>query len=57
MFALLWIVIGYTLVATVLVMNAGTIADQIGRARSYTLGFAVFTIAPRLCASRRRISC
>ena len=50
LFALLWIVIGYTLVATVLVMNAGTIADQIGRARSYTLGFAVFTIASIGCA-------
>ena len=50
LFALLWIVIGYTLVATVLVMNAGTIADQIGRARSYTLGFAVFTLASIGCA-------
>src|SRR5436190_14628892 len=50
LFALLWIVIGYTLVATVLVLNAGTIADQIGRARSYTLGFGVFTVASVLCA-------
>jgi EmrB/QacA subfamily drug resistance transporter len=50
LFALLWIVIGYTLVATVLVMNAGTIADQIGRARSYTLGFAIFTLASIGCA-------
>jgi EmrB/QacA subfamily drug resistance transporter len=50
LFALLWIVIGYTLVATVLVMNAGTIADQIGRARSYTAGFAVFTVASIGCA-------
>ncbi len=50
LFALLWIVIGYTLVATVLVLNAGTIADQIGRARSYTLGFGIFTIASIGCA-------
>src|SRR5262249_58977869 len=50
LFALLWIVIGYTLVATVLVLNAGTIADQIGRARSYTLGFLVFTLASVGCA-------
>src|SRR3954468_10782219 len=50
LFALLWIVIGYTLVATVLVLNAGQIADQIGRARSYTLGFAVFTVASIACA-------
>jgi EmrB/QacA subfamily drug resistance transporter len=50
LFALLWIVIGYTLVATVLVLNAGTIADQLGRARSYTAGFAVFTVASIGCA-------
>jgi EmrB/QacA subfamily drug resistance transporter len=50
LFALLWIVIGYTLVATVLVLNAGQIADQLGRARSYTVGFAVFTVASIFCA-------
>ncbi|HET9613719.1 MAG TPA: MFS transporter [Candidatus Limnocylindrales bacterium] len=50
LFALLWIVIGYTLVATVLVLNAGQIADQLGRARSYTIGFVVFTAASVLCA-------
>jgi EmrB/QacA subfamily drug resistance transporter len=50
LFALLWIVVGYTLVATVLVLNAGQIADQIGRARSYTAGFIVFTLASVGCA-------
>src|SRR3954471_24468156 len=50
LFALLWIVIGYTLVATVLVLNAGQIADQVGRARSYIAGFAVFTVASVGCA-------
>ena len=43
LFTLLWIVVGYTLAATVLVLNAGRIADQVGRARSYTAGFALFT--------------
>lgn len=50
LFALLWIVIGYTLAATVLVLNAGRIADQVGRARSYTFGFALFTVASVACA-------
>jgi EmrB/QacA subfamily drug resistance transporter len=50
LFALLWIVVGYTLVATVLVLNAGQIADQLGRARSYTVGFVVFTAASIFCA-------
>jgi EmrB/QacA subfamily drug resistance transporter len=50
LFALMWIVVGYTLVATVLVLNAGRIADMIGRALSYTLGFALFTLASVACA-------
>jgi EmrB/QacA subfamily drug resistance transporter len=50
LFALLWIIVGYTLVATVLVLNAGRIADQLGRARSYTAGLAVFTLASVACA-------
>jgi EmrB/QacA subfamily drug resistance transporter len=49
-FSLLWIVVGYTLVATVLVLNAGRLADMAGRARSYTLGFVIFTGASILCA-------
>ncbi len=49
-FSLLWIVVGYTLVATVLVLNAGRVADMVGRARSYTLGFVIFTVASVLCA-------
>jgi EmrB/QacA subfamily drug resistance transporter len=49
-FSLLWIVVGYTLVATVLVLNAGRVADMVGRARSYTLGFVIFTVASILCA-------
>ncbi len=50
LFALMWIVVGYTLVATVLVLNAGRVADMFGRARTYTLGFAIFTIASVFCA-------
>jgi EmrB/QacA subfamily drug resistance transporter len=50
LFALMWIVVGYTLVATVLVLNAGRIADMFGRARTYTLGFAIFTLASVFCA-------
>jgi EmrB/QacA subfamily drug resistance transporter len=49
-FSLLWIVVGYTLVATVLVLNAGRVADMVGRARSYTLGFVIFTLASIACA-------
>jgi len=50
LFALMWIVVGYMLVATVLVLNAGRIADMYGRARTYTIGFAIFTLASVFCA-------
>jgi EmrB/QacA subfamily drug resistance transporter len=50
LFALMWIIVGYTLVTTVLVLNAGRLADSIGRARAYTLGFAIFLVASVLCA-------
>ncbi len=50
LFTLMWIVVGYTLSATVLVLNAGRITDQYGRARSYTFGFALFTLASVACA-------
>jgi EmrB/QacA subfamily drug resistance transporter len=50
LFALLWIVVGYTLVVTVLVLNAGRLADIFGRARTYTIGLAIFTAASAFCA-------
>ncbi|HEX5450824.1 MAG TPA: MFS transporter, partial [Candidatus Limnocylindrales bacterium] len=50
LFALMWIIVGYTLVVTVLVLNAGRIADMYGRAKTYVLGFIVFTLASIFCA-------
>jgi EmrB/QacA subfamily drug resistance transporter len=50
LFALLWIVVGYTLVTTVLVLNAGRLADRYGRSLTYILGFAIFTVASVFCA-------
>ncbi len=49
-FSLLWIVVGYTLVTTVLVLNAGRLADRFGRARTYVYGFLIFTLASIFCA-------
>ena len=50
LFSVMWIIVGYTLVLTVLVLNAGRVADRYGRARTYTLGSAAFTLASVLCA-------
>jgi EmrB/QacA subfamily drug resistance transporter len=50
LFELLWIVVGYTVVTTVLVLNAGRLADKFGRARAYIVGMTVFTLASVFCA-------
>jgi EmrB/QacA subfamily drug resistance transporter len=50
LFELLWIVVGYTVVTTVLVLNAGRLADKFGRARAYVVGMSIFTLASVGCA-------
>jgi len=42
---LLWMIIGYLLVQSVLVVTLGRLGDIFGRVRIYNLGFAVFTLA------------
>ena len=45
-----WIQLAYLLLLTVLLINAGRLADLNGRKRLYTLGFIVFTVGSVLCA-------
>jgi MFS family permease len=40
----LWILMGFMLVTSVLVVSLGRIGDMYGRVRMFTLGFAIFTI-------------
>jgi EmrB/QacA subfamily drug resistance transporter len=47
--ALLWILIGYSLVTSAILLTVGRLADQFGRVRLFTLGFAVFTLGSALC--------
>jgi MFS family permease len=42
---LLWMILGYLLVAAVLVVALGRLGDMFGRARLYNLGFMVFSVA------------
>ena len=42
---LLWMIIGYLLVQSVLVVTLGRLGDIFGRVRIYNLGFVVFTAA------------
>jgi MFS family permease len=47
---LLWMMLGFPAVTTVLLVTAGRIADTVGRVRVYNLGFVLFTLASLLCA-------
>jgi len=45
----IWTILIYLLIATVLTTQAGRAGDVLGRSRVYNFGFAVFTIASGLC--------
>ena len=44
-FYLLWMILGYLVVSSVLVVSFGRLGDLFGRVRMYTLGFAIYTVA------------
>ena len=46
----IWIITGYRLMMTILLVMLGRLADLYGRVRLYNLGFAVFTVGSLLCA-------
>ena len=46
---LLWILLGYSLLTAVVLVNFGRLSDMFGRVRLYVLGFAVFTAGSLLC--------
>jgi EmrB/QacA subfamily drug resistance transporter len=47
---IIWVIIGYLLVNTALVLSFGRMADILGRKNMYNLGFVIFTIGSALCA-------
>jgi len=50
---MIWVIMGYILVSTVLLLTFGRIADMFGRVRLYNLGFVVFTVGSALCGLSR----
>jgi MFS family permease len=44
-FYLLWMILGFLIVSSVLVVSLGRLGDMFGRVRMYNLGFVVFTLA------------
>src|ERR687883_972103 len=43
--ALVWVILVYMIVSTVLVLTAGRLSDVFGRKKAYVLGFAAFAAA------------
>ena len=46
---LLWILFGYSVVTSTVLVTFGRISDIFGRVRLYNLGFAIFTVGSFLC--------
>jgi MFS family permease len=47
-FFLLWMILGYLVVTSVLVVGLGRLGDMFGRVRIYNLGFVIYTVASLL---------
>ncbi len=48
--SVIWVVIGYLLVITILATQVGRLGDMFGRVRMYEAGFVVFIVGSALCA-------
>jgi EmrB/QacA subfamily drug resistance transporter len=49
-FYLLWMILGYIVVGSVLIVSLGRLGDIFGRVRIYNLGFVIYTVASLLLA-------
>jgi EmrB/QacA subfamily drug resistance transporter len=49
-FYLLWMILGYLVVTSVLIVGLGRLGDMVGRVRIYNLGFVIYTVASLLLA-------
>lgn len=49
LFAGIWVITGYRLMITILLVAIGRVADIVGRVKLYNAGFAVFTFGSVLC--------
>ncbi len=47
-FYLLWMILGFLVVSSVLIVSLGRLGDMFGRVRMYNLGFVIYTIASLL---------
>jgi MFS family permease len=49
-FYLLWMILGYLVVTSVLIVSLGRLGDTVGRVTIYRLGFVIYTVASLLLA-------
>jgi MFS family permease len=49
-FYLLWMILGYMVVTSVLIVSLGRLGDMFGRVRIYNLGFVIYTVASLILA-------
>ncbi len=49
-FYLLWMILGYMIVGSVLIVSLGRLGDMFGRVRIYNLGFVIYTVASLILA-------
>src|ERR1700704_280125 len=47
-FYLLWMILGFLVVSSVLIVSLGRLGDMYGRVRIYNLGFVIYTLASLL---------
>ncbi|HUK80882.1 MAG TPA: MFS transporter [Nitrososphaerales archaeon] len=47
--SMIWVIMAYLLVITILGTQVGKLGDMLGRVRMYNLGFAIFTFGSLLC--------
>src|SRR5664279_2355681 len=47
-FYLLWMILGYLVVSSVLIVSLGRLGDMFGRVRMFNLGFVIYTVASLL---------
>src|SRR3954463_2073135 len=49
-FYLLWMILGYLVVTSVLIVSLGRLGDMVGRVRIYNLGFVIYPVASLMLA-------
>ncbi len=49
-FYLLWMILGYLVVTSVLIVSLGRLGDMVGRVRIFNFGFVIYTVASLLLA-------